>query len=186
MTPEHIVNGVNVDQLFNAIDLFKEKPELALFKFHATNTWIEGTHCRATVKDFYGPGQEDTSREPRSFDLDEPTVLLGKALGTNPVEYLLVALSGCITTSLVVNAAAKKIPLKGLKSRFEGDIDLRGFLGISQEVPVGYEEIRVYFKIDADISEEQKEELLRLAEQYSPVANTIKSRTPVSVQLDRG
>jgi uncharacterized OsmC-like protein len=185
MAPGKIVNGVNVDQLFSAIELFKQKPELAAFKFRATNKWIDGTHCRATVKDFYGPGQEDTSREARSFDLDEPTVLLGKAEGTNPVEYLLVALSGCITTTLVVNAAAKGIAIKGVESRFEGDIDLRGFLGISPEVPVGYKEIRVYFKIDADISDEQKEELLRMGEKYSPVASTIKSQTPVSVQLEK-
>jgi uncharacterized OsmC-like protein len=185
MAQDTVVNGVNVDQLFNAIDLLKEKPELALFKFRATNKWLGGTKGQATVKDFYGPGQEETSREARSFDLDEPTVLLGKGEGTNPVEYLLVALSGCITTSLVVHASARKIPLRGVESRFEGDIDLRGFMGISSDVPVGYKEIRVYFKIDADISEEQKEELLRMGEKYSPVANTIKSSTPVSVHLDR-
>ena len=75
MAPETKVNGINIDQLFSAIELFKEKPELAKFKFRATNKWIAGTHCRATVKDFYGPGQEDTSREARSFDLDEPEVL---------------------------------------------------------------------------------------------------------------
>jgi uncharacterized OsmC-like protein len=185
MAPEKIVNGVNVDQLFSAIDLFKQKPELAKFRFRATNKWIDGTQSQARVKDFFGPGKEDTSRELRSFDLDEPPVLLGKDEGTNPVEYLLVALSGCITTSLVVHAAAKGIAIKGVESRFEGDIDLRGFMGISKEVPVGFKEIRVYFKIDADISDEQKEELLRMGEKYSPVTNTIKSSTPVSVQLDR-
>ena len=120
-----------------------------------------------------------------SYDLDEPEVLLGTNQGTNPVEYLLVALSGCITTTIVAYAAAKKIPLRGVESRFEGDIDLRGFLNISQEVPVGYQEIRVYFKIDADISDEQKEELIRLGEKYSPVTNTIKNLTPLSVQLEK-
>ncbi|MEJ2673545.1 MAG: OsmC family protein [Deltaproteobacteria bacterium] len=179
------MNGVNVDQLFSAIELFQEKPELAGFKFRATNRWIGGTHSRATVKDFYGPGQEDTSRAPVSFDLDEPEVLLGTNQGTNPVEYLLVALSGCITTALVAHAAAQKITLRGVESRFEGDIDLRGFLGISAEVPVGYQEIRVYIKIDADISDEHKEELVRLGEKYSPVANTIKSRTPAAVHLEK-
>jgi uncharacterized OsmC-like protein len=185
MAPETKVNGVNIDQLFSTIDLLKGKPDLAKFKFRATNKWLGGTHSHATVKDFYGPGKEDTSRAPVSFDLDEPEVLLGTNQGTNPVEYLLVALSGCITTALVAHASAKKIPLRSVESRFEGDIDLRGFLGISQEVPVGYQEIRVYFKIDADISDEQKEELVRMGEKYSPVANTIKSATPVSVQLDR-
>jgi uncharacterized OsmC-like protein len=96
-----------------------------------------------------------------------------------------VALSGCITTTIVAYASAKKIPLRGVESRFEGDIDLRGFLNVSQDVPVGYQQIRVHFKIDADISDEQKEELVRMGEKYSPVTNTIKSSTPVSVHLDR-
>jgi len=186
MAPDKIVNRVNIDQLFNAIDLFKEKPDLALFKFRATNKWLGGTHSRATVKDFYGPGQEDTSREARSYDLDEPPVLLGNDEGLNPVEYLLVALSGCITTALVAHASAKKIELRGVESRFEGDIDLRGSLGISPDVRVGYKESRIYFKIDADLTDEQKEELIRAGEKYSPVTNTIKSQTPLSVHLDKG
>jgi uncharacterized OsmC-like protein len=185
MTPVRTVNGVNVDQLFNAIELFKQKPEIAKFKFRATNTWIDGTHSRATVKDFFGPGQEDTSRKPRYFDLDEPPVLLGKDEGTNPVEYLLVALSGCLTTALIAYASAKGINVKGVESRLEGDIDLRGFLGISEEVPVGYQEIRVFFKIDADISDEQKGQLVKLAQKYSPVFNTITKSAPVTVRLEK-
>jgi uncharacterized OsmC-like protein len=185
MEPEKKINGVNVTQLFNTIDQIKEKPEIARFTFRATNTWIGGTHSRATVKDFYGVLQEDTSRAPVVFDLDEPQILLGHNLGTNPVEYLLVALSGCITTALVAHASAKGVTIKSLDSRLEGDIDLRGFLGMSEEVPVGYQEIRVYFKIDADISSEQKEELIRMGRKYSPVANTIARQTPVSVHLEQ-
>ncbi|MFQ5962907.1 MAG: OsmC family protein [Candidatus Scalinduaceae bacterium] len=185
MTQEKKVNGVNVDQLFKTIELIKEKPEIARFKFRATNKWIDGTHNRATVKDFYGAGQEDASREPMVFELDEPPVLLGKNLGTNPVEYLLVALSGCLTTSLIAHASAKGIEIKEVGSRYEGDLDLRGFLGLSEDVKVGYENIRVYFKIDADISDEQKEELIQLAQKYSPVFNSIANPVPVSVQLDK-
>ena len=185
MIQEKKVNGVNVDQLFSTIEQIKEKPEIAKFKFRATNKWIDGTHNRATVKDFYGAGQEDVSREPMVFELDEPPVLLGKNLGTNPVEYLLVALSGCLTTSLIAHASAKGIEIKGVESRYEGDLDLRGFLGLSEDVKVGYESIRVYFKIDADVSEEQKEELIRMAQKYSPVFNTISNPVPVSVQLER-
>jgi uncharacterized OsmC-like protein len=185
MPQEKKVNGVNVDQLFKTIELIKEKPEIAKFKFRATNKWVDGTHNRATVKDFYGAGQEDTSREPMVFELDEPPVLLGKNLGTNPVEYLLVALSGCLTTSLIAHASAKGIEIKGVESRYEGNLDLRGFLGLSEDVKVGYENIRVYFKIDADVSEEQKEELIRMAQKYSPVFNTIASPVPVSVQLEK-
>ena len=74
---ETLVNGVNIEQLFSTIDLIKEKPDVAKFKFRATNKWVSGTHCRATVKSFYGALKEDDSREPRVFDMDEPPVLLG-------------------------------------------------------------------------------------------------------------
>lgn len=182
---EKTINGVNVDQLFSTIDIIKKNPDVAKFKFRARNKWIGGTHNRGTVKDFHGALQEDDSREPANFDMDEPPVLLGKNKGMNPVEYLLVALSGCLTTSLVAHAAAKGIEIKGVESRYEGDIDLQGFLGLSEDVPVGYRSIRVYFKIDADISDEEKKELIRMAQKYSPVYNTIAKPVPVSVELDR-
>jgi uncharacterized OsmC-like protein len=185
MTPKKEVNGINVEQLFDTIESVKNKPEIARFKFRATNKWIGGTHNRATVKDFYGAGQEDGSRDPMIFELDEPPVLCGKNLGANPVEYLLVALSGCLTTSLVAHAAAKGIAINKVESRYEGDLDLRGFLGLAPDVKVGYEQIRVYFKIEADISTEQKEELVRMAQKYSPVFNTVVNPTAVSVQLER-
>lgn len=179
------VNGVNIEQLFSTIDLIKENQDVAKFKFRTTNKWVNGTHCRATVKDFYGALKEDSTREPRIFDMDEPPVLLGNNQGTNPVEYLLVALSGCLTTSLVAHSSAKGIEIRGVQSRYEGDIDLRGFLGLSEEVPVGFQEVRVYFKIDADVSDEQKEEMIRMAQKYSPVFNTITRSAPVSVHLDK-
>ena len=185
MTEKKMVNGLNVEQLLKTVELLKEKPELAGFKFRATNQWVGGTHNRATIKDFYGPGKEDTSRDPVVLEIDEPPALLGQNLGTNPVEYLLVALSGCLTTTLVAQASVKGIVLKGVSSRYEGDIDLRGFLGISPEVPVGYSQIRIYFGIDADISEAEKEELVKLAQKYSPVFSTLVNPTAVSVHLEK-
>jgi uncharacterized OsmC-like protein len=182
---DQIVNGVNVTGLFATIEAVKAKPEIAEFKFRAANRWINGTHCRATIKDFYGALKEDDSRPPVDYDMDEPPVLLGNNQGRNPVEYLLVALSGCLTTSLVAHASAKGIAIRGVQSRHEGDIDLRGFLGISEDVPVGYQQIRVYFKIDADVSDEEKEEMVRMAQKYSPVFNTITKSAPVSVKLDK-
>ncbi|UCE79225.1 MAG: OsmC family protein [Nitrospiraceae bacterium] len=184
MSQEKQVNGVNVEQLFSTIDLIREKPEIAQFKFRATNDWVNGTHCRATVRDFYGALKEDTTRDPMAFEIDEPPVLCGNNLGANPVEYLLVALSGCLTTSLIAHAAAKGIEIRKVESRYEGEIDLRGFLGLSEEVPVGYQMIRVYFKIDADVSEDRKEELISMARKYSPVYNSIAKPVPVSVELD--
>ena len=180
-----VVNGVNLDQLFATIDQIKGNPEIAKFKFRARNKWVAGTHSQATVKDFFGALKEDDSREPVVFQLDEPPILLGNNHGTNPVEYLLVALSGCLTTALVAHSSAKGIEIKGVQSRFEGDIDLQGFLGISEDVPVGYQAIRVFFKIDADVSDAEKEEMVKMAQKYSPVFNTISRSAPIEVKLDQ-
>jgi uncharacterized OsmC-like protein len=180
-----IVNGIDTGQLFATIELIKEKPDIAKFKFRAKNQWVDGTFNQAVVKDFYGAGAEDDTREEAVFPIDEPPVLLGGNKGSNPVEYLLVALSGCLTTSLIAHAAARGIQVKAVRSRYEGDLDLRGFLGISESVPVGYQEIRVYFQIDADIPEDQKEELVRMAQKYSPVYNTITKSAPVAVSLEK-
>ena len=185
MAEDKKINGVNVDQIFRTIEHIKGNPAIAQFKFRATNTWINGTHTRATVKDFYGALQEDTSRDPMVFEMDEAPVLCGENLGANPVEYLLVALSGCMTTTLVAHAAARGIEIKKVASRYEGDVDLRGFLGLSEDVPVGLQSVRVYFAIEADVSEEEKEELIRMAQKFSPVFNSIAKPVPISVQLDR-
>jgi len=185
MSAEKRLNGVNVSQLLDTIEEIKGNPKIAEFKFRVTNSWVDGTHNRAAVREFYGALKEDTSRNPQLFEIDEPPVLCGNNLGANPVEYLLVALSGCLTTSMVAHAAVRGIPIDKVTSRYEGELDLRGFLGMSEDVPVGYRNITVYFKIEGDISDAKKEELVRMAQKYSPVFNTITRSAPVSVQLDR-
>jgi uncharacterized OsmC-like protein len=180
-----VVNGVDVDNLFGTIDAIKDDPSIAKFNFRIRNKWFNGGENHSTVTDFYGA--KEVHPHPESFELiaDEHPVLLGGDKGPNPVEYALTALAGCLTSSLVYHAAAKGIEIKGVESRLEGDIDLRGFLGLSEEVKVGYEHIRVYFKVDADVSDEEKEELIQMAQKYSPVFNTISNATPVTAQLDK-
>jgi uncharacterized OsmC-like protein len=185
MAEDKIVNGVNVTALFNTIDAVKNEPVIAEFNFRANNTWYNAGHNRTFIKDFFGAKEVHVHEKPFELDADEPPVLLGTDKGPNPVEYLLTALAGCVTSSLVYHAAAKGIEIRGVKSRVEGDLDLRGFLGLSEDVPVGYKQIRMVFTIDADISDEQKEELVRMGKKYSPVFNTVFNSTPVSVELDR-
>ena len=100
MTEKKIVNGINVEQLFKAIEAFKQQPELAKFKFRATNQWAGGTHSGRPSKISTVRGRRIHPGKPQFLTWDEPPVLLGNNLGTNPVEYLLVALSGCLTTLL--------------------------------------------------------------------------------------
>jgi len=180
---QYTVNGVAVDRLLGTIDAIKDEPGIAKFKFRVRNKWLDGGHNHTTVKDFYGALKDHRHEEPFELDADEPEVLLGQDKGPNPVEYLLTALAGCLTSSLVYHAAAKGIEVRGVESQIEGDLDLRGFLGLSKDVPVGYEEIRVFFKIDADISEQDKQELIESAQKYSPVFNTVSGPTKVTVQL---
>ena len=180
---EHRVNGVHVDRLFDTIDAIKSEPDIAKFKFRISNKWIDGGHNHTTIKDFHGALKDHPHEQPFELAADEPGVLLGQDNGPNPVEYLLTALAGCLTSSLVYHAAARGIEVRGIESRLEGNLDLRGFLGLSKDVPVGYEEIRVFFKIDADITEQEKQELIESARKYYPVFNTVSSPTKVTIQL---
>jgi len=178
------LNGVNVDQLFGNINALKDAPVLGKFKFRANNKWINGGHNQTIINNFHGLQQEHDHADPFELDADEPPLLLGEDIGPNPVEYALTALAACVTTALVYHAAAKGIRLNAVESRLEGDIDLRGFLGISDGVRRGYENIRIYYKIDADVPDEQLEELVQMGTKYSPVFDTITNPVTVTAQLD--
>lgn len=182
---ERTVNGVDVDKLFGTIDAIKKTPVIATFKFRASNKWLDGGHNRTTIKNYYGAQQDHERKKPFVLDADEPPVLLGNDHGPNPVEYALTALAACVTTSIVYHAAAKGVRLNSVESRLEGDIDLQGFLGLSKEVPRGYKEIRMFFKIDADAPDEKLEEIVQLGPTYSPVFDTITRAVPVKVKLEK-
>jgi len=179
------VNGIQLEELQNTIHTIQQNPELAKFKFRTTNKWENGTHNMAMVKEFFSAGVEDESRKtPMVFDEDEPPVLLGNNKGANPVEYVLVALSGCLTTSLVAHAAAQGVQLNSVESELEGNLDVRGFLGLA-DVRNGYEGIRVTFRIESDEPDAKIRELVELAQKRSPVFDIITNRVPVTVGFER-
>jgi uncharacterized OsmC-like protein len=180
-----ILNGVNVDDLNQTIDVIKEDPSIAKFNFRATNQWVTGGENKTTVKDFYGAGKTHVRSKPFVFTKDEPEVLLGTDHGANPVEYALTALAGCLTTTLVYWAAAKGVKINKVESTLEGDIDLQGFLDLDENVKVGYQSIQMNFKIDSDASEETLQELIEIAKKRSPTANTILNATPVNISLSK-
>ena len=174
-----VINGVEVTKLVETIRAIRNQPELADFKFRARNKWRDGAQSRITVDGFYGTCQEITHPEPYVFEADEPGILLGKDQGANPVEYLLTALSGCMTTTMAYHAAAQGIEIEGIESSFEGDIDLHGFLGLDPKVRKGYKEIRVQFKVKSNAD---KEKLIELAKN-SPVFDVVTNPTPVKVSV---
>lgn len=177
------INGLDVKQAFDTIAAIKANPGLARFQFRTRNRWIDGGENRSTIRDFFGAGREDVSR-PTSFEFTngEPPVLLGRNVGANPVEFLLHALAGCVTTTFVLHAAARGIAIAELSSELEGELDLRGLLGLDEAVSPGYERIRIRMKVRADCSDEQLDELLAYAHQHSPVCNTVCRPVPVTVE----
>lgn len=176
------LDGIDLEAMNKTIEIIQDQPDKAAFKFRASNHWIEGTHNRAVVKGFYGFGEEHGADRALSFDEDEPAVVLGHDQGANPVEFVLVGLSGCLTTALVAQAAARGITLRSVESEIEGDIDLRGFMGLDPNVRNGYQQIRMRFTIDADASEAQIQELVELAQLRSPVFDIVSHPTPVIVE----
>lgn len=178
--PAATVNGVDVDALFQTIDAVKADPGLAEFRFRAANRWLDGGHNRSTIQSFYGCRQEDPTRtRPFVLDADEPPVLLGRDAGANPVEYVLHALAACLTTTMVYHAAARGIAIRSVSSHLEGDLDLRGFLGLSEDVRKGYREIRVRFEVDSDASPAVLRELAK----FSPVYDIVSNSLPVQIEV---
>jgi uncharacterized OsmC-like protein len=180
-----IINGVNVSDLFTTIDAIKASPAIAKFNFRIRNEWEGGSQNRSTVGAFHGAGQEVSRPRPFVLEADEPPVLLGKDGAANPVEYLLHALAACLTTSMVYHAAAQGIRIEEVESSLEGDIDLRGFLELDQNVRKGYEGIRVNFKIKADVPDEQLQGIVQLGTGHSPVFDSLTGGVPVSVKAER-
>jgi uncharacterized OsmC-like protein len=186
MQVTHIVNGVDIDRLVGTIDAISADASLARFEFRARNQWIDGAHSRSTVKDFYGAGQEDSSRaEPFVVDMDEPPVLLGGNQAPSAGEYLLHTLAGCLTGTIVYHAAARGIVLDSLECTLEGDVDLRGFLGLDEDVRPGFERIRATFRATGDFDDDQLAELAGLT-RYSPIRDTVTNPVPVAVEVVRG
>lgn len=181
-----IKNGLNVEQMVQTVQALNANPSLAHFEFRAKNQWICGSENRSTIRDFYGAGQEDTSRRSAfEFTNGEPPVLLGHNEGANPVEFLLHALAGCITTTTVLHATARGIHIRSLSTELEGVIDLQGLLALDPAVPAGYRDIVIRMNIDADCSEEELNDLLAFAQQHSPVCNTVCRPVPVRVERVR-
>ena len=180
----NVINGVDTAALFGTIEAIKGDPEIARFQFRVRNRWIDGGENRSMVDDYRGAKQE--MRHGQVFELvnDEPPVLLSGDKAPNPVEYVLHALAGCLTTSLVYRAAARGIPVRGVTTRFEGDLDLRGFLGMKDDVRRGFEAVRVVFDIDADADTAKKQELIDMAQRYSPVFDIVSNGVPVALALD--
>ena len=180
-----VINGVNVTGLMQTIDAVKADATIAKFQFRLQNKWLEGGHNRSTVNEFYGAGQPHQHAKSFVIHANEPTVLLGDDTAPNPAEYLLHALAACVTSSLVYHAAARGIKIDEVESEVEGDVDVRGFLGLDPSVRNGFQNIRMTLAIHADVTDQQLEELASLGTGFSPVFDSVTNGLPVTVRTER-
>ena len=178
------LNGVDTPTLFATLNVVKAQPELAKFQFRATNRWIKGTYSRSRIETFSGAGGEHRHTGEVEFPADHPAVLVGGDAAPTPAEFLLHAIAGCITSGIGNIAAARGVTLTEVESTVEGDIDLRGILGLSPQVRNGYNQIRVHFRIKGDASPEKLEEIVRQSQARSAVFDVLANGTSVVVTAD--
>jgi uncharacterized OsmC-like protein len=179
---EGMLNGVCVETIENAVSEIKGDPELAKFRFLLKNVWIDGSLNHSSIEKFYGTKQKIKHNKIFELNADEPELISGTDSYANPAEQLLHSLASCLTTTLVYHASLRNIKIEALQSEVEGDIDIRGFMGLSNEVRRGYEHIRVHFKIKTDAADLEK---LKELAKFSPVYDVVSRGTKVEIFIDR-
>lgn len=176
-----IVNGVNVSGLLETVDAIRDNPEIAQYNFRAVNTWLGGERNRSTMKEFSGALTEHrTGVQAFIADNGAPEVLFGDDAAPSPAEWLLHALVGCLTTTTAYHAAARGIQIEAIDSEIDGDLDLRGFLGVSEKTRKGYSAIRVSMRVKSKATPEAIRTLAMMSPVYDVVANSV----PVSLTVE--
>ncbi len=182
-TATPVDNGVNVEFLQGARGILAEQPAAGDFKWRVSNQWVKGTHSRSTVKGFFGLGAEQSHRRDFQFDGDHPDAFKAEDEGATPVEVLLVSLASCLTAGVAAVAQNRQIQLRSVEASLEGDMDIRGILGVDPEVRNGFSQIRVTYKIDADASPEDIKALVAQSQKRSAVYDIITNPTAVTVEV---
>ena len=161
-----VVNGINVDDLFALIDGVKSAPAKGKTNWHVTTTWQGQARSRAEIESYEIGGE----KVPRRFsiDIDEPRELGGSNSFANPQDHLIAALNACMTVGYVAQCAVRGITLESLTIETDGEIDLRGFLGIDPSVPQGYENLSYTVRIKGNGTTEQFAEIHEAVMATSP------------------
>ncbi len=148
---------------------YRQEPNTALVTLRAEGRLGEGITCKI-----------ETGKAPVTAGLHPATG--GDGLSACSGDMLLEALVGCAGVTLNAVATALGIQLRDAKVRAEGDLDFRGTLGVSKNVPVGFERIRLRFDLDTDATAEQVATLLRLTERYCVVYQTLSRPAKIDVE----
>ena len=177
-------NGVNVEALLGARAALTEAPAAAAFKWRATCEWINGTHSRSTVQQYFGLGEDQSHRSEFTFDTDHPEIFASEDNGATPVELVLVGLAGCLSAGVAAVAQRRGIQLNSVSASLDAGMDIQGILGIDSDVRNGFDGIKVQFHIDADASEDDIKALVAQSQKRSAVFDIVTNPTNVSVKVN--
>jgi uncharacterized OsmC-like protein len=182
-TATPVDNGVNVEALLGARTALTDAPQAAQFQWRATCEWRNGTHSTSIVEDFFGLGDEQNHRTKYSFDVDHPELFASEDNGATPVEYILVGLAGCLTAGVAAVAQMREIQLRSVAATVQGEMDVRGILGMDTDVRNGFSKITVSYKIDADATPDDIKALVAQSQKRSAVYDIITNPTDVRVEV---
>jgi uncharacterized OsmC-like protein len=175
-----IVNGLDTNHVTTLAGKIQEDESYGKFRFRAHNRWINGAKSKTSIKGFFAGGKEDSDRTQALFvDADQPAFLGGGNSAPNPVEHLLHALTSCLTTTLTYHASVQGITIGAIETSAEGELNSRGFFGLSEDVSKGYERIRVTMRVASQASVETLTELAM----HSPVYEMVSKAVPVEFRL---
>ena len=177
-------NGVNVDALLGAREALTAAPEAAQFAWKATCKWVNGTHCRSSVEEFFGLGAGQKHKTEFTFEADHPEVFASEDNGVTPVEYVLVGLGSCLTAGIAAVAQHRNIQLRSVSATIEGSMDLQGILGIDSDVRNGFDGIKVTYTIDADATKDEIRALVAQSQKRSAVFDIVTNPTNVTVEVN--
>ena len=176
-------NGVNVEALLGVREALPGTPEMAQFQWRSTVSWVNGTHSRSDVETFYGFGEEQRHRSTFSYDVDHPLQFAAQDNGITPVEYVLVALGGCLTAGIAAVAQQRQIQLRAVNASVTAEMDIQGILGADPDVRNGFSGVRVDYRIDADASPADIEALVAQSQKRSAVFDILTNPTAVTVTV---
>lgn len=177
-------NGVDIEAIRAARASLADDPSLARFQFRAASRWVDGVHSRTQLDSFYGVGAEQAHRQVFTYDADHPEVFAAPDAGPTPVEFLLHGLAACLIAGIGSIAANRGIALRSVTASLEGDIDLRGLLGIDPQVRNGFEAVRVRFQVDSDAPADELARVVEQSAKRSAVFDVLTNGIPVELAVD--
>lgn len=183
MTSTQANNGVNVAALLGVRAALPDTPKIAQFQWRTTVSWVNGTHSRATVDTFHGFGEPQRHKTDFTYDSDHPLAFAAQDNGATPVEYVLVALGGCLTAGIASIAQNRNIQLRSVQATIEAQHDLHGILGADPDVRNGFSGIKVTYSIDADATADEIRALVAQSQKRSAVFDILANPTDVTVDV---